>query len=156
MSKHLFVTYFKAMILGAGASLVIMAGPAAAQEPGTRADLEAQKAVLLTKADLDALLPGATNESRAPRTGSARNLTLMQGGRVVGRASGGLNQNTTKAEGKWNVSDEGRYCVEIDWIWGSGSTSEKWCASMYKLGNDYYAVTRQGADAPAWKQTISK
>ena len=127
-----------------------------AQAPATRADLESQKATLLSKADLEALLPGATNENIAPRSGSTRSWSLAQGGRLTGRATGGLNQNYTKAEGKWNIDDDGKYCVNVDWTWGGGASTEKWCAAVYKLGADYYAVTRNGADAVAWKQKISK
>ena len=130
--------------------------PALAQAPATRADLEAQKAVVLTKADLETLLPGAKDVSVAPRTGSQRDLSLMASGRIVGQATGGQNQGYTKAEGKWNVSDDGKFCVNIAWTWGGGSADEKWCATLYKLGDDYYAVTREGPTGVAWKHKITK
>ena len=140
-----------------GAALVTLVSATGAQEKMTLAMLKAQDAKRLDKEALLALLPGAVDVSAPLRaTAQQRRWSLAQDGRLTGNATGGLNQNSTRAEGKWRVNDDGRFCVDIAWTWSGGSSEEKWCGLVYQAGSDHYVVFRDEPEAPAWKHKITR
>jgi hypothetical protein len=129
---------------------------ALAQAPATLADLQTQNAVKLTKADLEALVPGAKNENQS-RQGNNRVLTHGSGGRLMGIMHGAqLAAAGAPGEGKWRIEDDGRYCVDMTWSFRTSSVDEKWCAAIWKAGSDYYATIGDKPDTRAWKQVFKK
>src|SRR5450755_3221378 len=81
-------------------------------------DLDSQGRATLTKEDLGQLLPNASM-SRVNADGNAQFWKNDPGGTFT--ISSG--QSTT-AQGKWHVSDDGRYCVLIEW---KRAPTEEWC-----------------------------
>lgn len=101
--------------------------------------LAQDSAVKMTRDELLSFLPG-TKVTHISSGGSERHWTNEPDGSLYattnnknyGSATG--SQATGKA-GRWKVSDEGKYCVEIDWK----RASEDWCASVLKgVGDAYY------------------
>jgi hypothetical protein len=122
----------------------ILSVPAAAQFITTD-ELNAKNPTKVAKADLEKMIPGATTESTG-RQGGQRSWQNMDGGRLIGRSYGaGQRASGTAAEGKWRISDEGNYCVEIAWTGVTYAGEEKWCAPVVKAGDDLYVVFKTSA-----------
>jgi hypothetical protein len=107
------------------------------QEAVVLRDLEAQSPVTLTKDELTQLLPNAKmtrvslkGNSSAWKNDSSGSFVISSDNRDVG------GQNST-AQGKWHISDDGRYCVLIEW---RRNPTEEWCRYIVKAGTDYYAT----------------
>ena len=99
-------------------------------------------AVKMTRDELLSFLPG-TKVTHFSSGGSERhwtnepdgNLYATTNNKTYGSATG---SRTTGQAGKWKVSDEGKYCVEIDWK----RASEDWCASVLKGEGDTYYLNK--------------
>jgi hypothetical protein len=133
------------LLLAAGA----VVGPVAAEEMTLDAARKAggQK---LTREELASVLPKLTlraESERAQRTwyhnadGSLRATATAKAGRGSGAP--------TKAEGMWRVSQDGKYCVEVQW-----TAPEKWCRMLYKVGNEYFGF-RDDNDATVADRRLS-
>ena len=118
-------------------------------------ELEEKGAAKLSKGELQSLLPGAKVRSVAPSTGSTRTWENTADGKFYAssdnRGALGGKQGLAQARGEWRLSDDGKYCVEIDW----GRSPEKWCRTMYKLGDKYYGAGKD-KDAPPWEFEFRK
>lgn len=92
--------------------------PLAGAQVATYADVKAGKGTQLSAQELRELMPGAKVVSRT-QAGSTRHwqnepdgtFSATSDGRGV---SGGRNAYAT-AEGLWQVTDKGRWCVKIPW-----------------------------------------
>lgn len=140
-------------------SALFLLSPAWAADELTLADIKAQNAQLLTKAELEQLLPGATNRSETQRAvrswKHAADGKLDANSRIKpGQARSGGGQGAGSfASGTWRVNEEGQYCVEIIW---PHSNDEKWCRHVYRVGDHYYGVGGGKDEAKAHKFTLSK
>ena len=112
------------------------AGPGNAPRPG------GDRPSRLTWEQLTALMPGATlrrtNTAGALRqwvNGADGTLTVYWGG-------GGLLQ-THSASGKWSVTKDGHFCLQIDWP----DMPENWCRFLDPTGNGAYQPVPDVADA---------
>jgi Protein of unknown function (DUF995) len=108
-----------------------------AQAPAVLRDLDAQGRATLTKEELTQLLPNAKMLRVSPQ-GQTQIWKNDPSGRFIvssdNRTTAG--QNTT-APGTWHISDDGRYCVLIEWkTYGA----EEWCRYIVKAGSDYYST----------------
>jgi len=125
-------------------SLVFFSQAAMPQQAQVLRDLDPMNPKKLTKEELQQLMPGAkmsrlapsgnthiwTNEPDGTFIVSSDNRNLPGGGNVMGaRAS------TTS--GKWHISDDGRYCVLIEW---KSVPTEEWCRYFFQTSDGYYAT----------------
>lgn len=94
-------------------------------------DLDSQGRATLTKEDLGQLLPNASM-GRVTPDGHTQYWKNDSSGTFI--ISSG--QSTT-AQGKWHISDDGRYCVLIEW---RRVAAEEWCRYIVKAGGAYYAT----------------
>ncbi|MEO8057752.1 MAG: DUF995 domain-containing protein [Burkholderiales bacterium] len=115
----------------------LASAPAAAEEAAVLRDLDAQGRVTLSKDELTQLLPGA-KMSRFNAKGNTNAWKNDADGTFIissdNRDKGGRNSS---AQGKWHISDDGRYCVLIEW---RVNPTEEWCRYIVKSGADYYAT----------------
>lgn len=127
--------------------LVLLAGTAAmagAQTaPLTLRDIEDKKPRALTKDEVTQLIPGA-KMSRVSVRGNTHYWTNESGGSFVassdnmgggGTVRGGGRPST--ASGKWHISDDGRYCILIEW---KGVPTEEWCRYVLETSDGYYTT----------------
>lgn len=124
-----------------------------AQAPAVIGDLAAHSPVTLSKAELEGLLPGA-KMSRTAATGSEHIWTNDPDGSFIvssdKRNSGG---RAGTGRGKWHVSEDGRFCVHIEWK----ASSDKWCRFIVKTDIGYFATKSLQPDTePVFKLEISK
>jgi hypothetical protein len=135
--------------------MLVVAGGALAQDAITPAALKEKGAKMLTKADLEALLPGTTYADE----GDKYNLRYANkaGGALdasgTPRFGGGVTNPPWSGAGTWRVSDQGQYCVEYSVMHG-GTT--KYCMYLWTLGNDYYTTYGRADDAKGKKSQLSK
>lgn len=120
-------------------------------------DLEGMNQRQLSKDELKVLLAGArlarvtvrgnyhhwTNEADGTFVAVAPNLGLV--------TSIGNQRRPSRADGQWHISEDGRYCVVIEWkVVGT----EKWCRVVLHTSDGYYMVSK-GSDT-AHKFEIKK
>ena len=136
------------------ASLCLVSTLTWAQEVAVLRDLDAQGRVTLTRDQLNRLLPGANMERRTAKGNTQGWKNDASGNFVINsdnRDKGGRN---TTAQGKWHISEDGRYCVLIEW---NVNPTEEWCRYIVKAGNDYYATkSDKTGTEKVYKLTISK
>lgn len=109
----------------------------------------------LSKAELDALMPGANVYNRGQQT--ERWWDNNPEGKVrAARGAGSFAHNRSfTGEGTWQVNDQGQYCVDL--LWGNSKNSEKWCRFIFKAGDEYYgARSTTDREANAFKLVIKK
>ena len=119
------------------ASLAAIGTMAHADEPVLR-DLESKSPKQLSKDEASELLTGA-RISRVSQRGNTHLWTNDPGGSFVLSSAGGTGDfgRAATARGKWNISDDGRYCVFIEW---RGIPNEEWCRFILQTTDGYYAV----------------
>lgn len=100
-------------------------------------DLDAAGRTTLTRDELVQLLPSA-NMSRISAKGNTHIWKNDSGGTFIvssdNRDRGSVSSTTS---GKWSISDDGRYCVLIEW---KVVETEEWCRYIVRSGEDYYAT----------------
>jgi hypothetical protein len=118
-------------------SCILVCTLANAQTPAVLRDLDAQGRVTLTREELNQLLPNAKMSRLSPQGQMQIWKNDPSGSFIVSsenRTTGGRN---TTAPGTWHISDDGRYCVLIEWkTYGA----EEWCRYVVKAGSDYYTT----------------
>jgi Protein of unknown function (DUF995) len=140
--------------LGAFANCALAASLAFAQDAAMLRDLDAVGRVTLTKEELSQLLPGA----RMSRFTLGGNTQIWKndadGSFVISSDNRDKAGSNSTAQGKWHVSEDGRYCVLIEW---RRNPTEEWCRYLVKAGADYYATkTDKNATEKVYKLTITK
>ncbi len=133
---------------------VLVATLASAQQVAVLRDLDAQGRVTLTKDELNQLLPNA-KMSRVISNGNTHFWKNDSDGSFIissdNRDKRGL---TTTAQGKWHISDDGRYCVLIEW---RVNPTEEWCRYVVRAGADYYTTkSDKTGTEKVYKLAISK
>ena len=118
-------------------SIALVSTIAAAQEIAVLRDLDAQGRVTLSKDELSQLLPNA----KMSRTSGKGNTHFWKndsdGTFIISSDNRDKSGRNTTAQGKWHISDDGRYCVLIEW---KVNPTEEWCRYIVKSGADYYAT----------------
>lgn len=131
---------------------VVSTGTAEAQQL-TLKEIQEKGAVRMTKEELLALIPGSTNTNPSFSSTNVRRFEHKADGTVYASATGAFAGSGGRGSGTWSVNDEGRYCVDLTWPGRSGMLPEKWCAAVYKLGDETYAISR---DLKAYKHEFKK
>jgi hypothetical protein len=118
-------------------SLVLVATLASGQEIAVLRDLDAQGRVTLTKDELSQLLPNA----KMTRVSAKGNTSVWKndssGSFVISSDNRDVQGQNSTAQGKWHISEDGRYCVLIEW---KRNPTEEWCRYIVRAGADYYAT----------------
>lgn len=88
--------------------------------------------VRMSRDELLAFIPG-TEVSHVNRFGSQRRWTNGADGKFVASSDNKRFGNSTgssnaSAPGTWRISDDGRYCISIDWR----REAENWCSYIVK------------------------
>ena len=128
-------------------TLVLLAGLCAATafaqtEELVLRDIESKSPKKLSKAELTELMTGA-KMSRISGRGNVHNWSNDSDGSFVvssdNRGAGAVRASgrSTTSPGKWHISDDGRYCVLIEW---RGVPTEEWCRFILQTTDGYYAV----------------
>ena len=117
-------------------ALVTLFLPSAyAEPPAVLRDLESMSPVTLSKQDLEALLP----DTKVVRVIANGNTHIWKNGTdgtfIISSDNRATTNKSATAPGKWHISDDGRYCVLIEWRNG---TSEDWCRYVMKTADGYY------------------
>jgi len=99
-------------------------------------------AVKMTRDELVSLLPG-TKVTHITKAGSERHWTNEPDGSLYATSNNKLygsamGMQTAGQAGTWKVSDEGKYCIDIDWK----KVSEKWCSYVLKGEGDIYYLNK--------------
>ena len=128
-----------AAIMAAPAHAQTAEAPAAGESPVLR-DLDGKNPHVLTPEEIKSFMPGA----RVART-SARGNTVYwtndEGGKLFATSdnkSYGSNTRATTTPGTWNITDDGRYCVLINY---RAVAAEQWCRFIIKTDDGYYGTT---------------
>jgi hypothetical protein len=118
-------------------ALAAVCTTAFADDPVLLRDLDAAGRVTLTKDELTALLPGASMGRISVRGFAQFWKNDPDGTFIISNAAklGAKANNTT--QGKWHISDDGRYCVLIEW---RGVDTEEWCRYIIRSADSYYAT----------------
>lgn len=127
---------------------------ASAQGPSVLRDLDAQGRVTLTKDELSQLMPNA-KMSRVSAKGNTHNWKNNSSGTfIISSDNKDRGYGSSTAQGKWNISEDGRYCVLIEW---KSVDTEEWCRYIVKSGSDYYATRSDKVGTEkVYKLVISK
>jgi len=100
-------------------------------------DLESLQPHTLSAQELQQLMPGAAVR-RVNEKGNSQGWTNGADGSFVAssdnRATSG---RASTAPGKWHITDDGRYCVLIEW---KHTDAEEWCRAVIKTSDGYYAA----------------
>jgi hypothetical protein len=142
---------FRHMLL---AMLLSTVAQSAAAQALTLGQVKQKGATPLTKEELATLLPGS--EYRRQVGTVYTHWTNFPDGTVdAGRINSGtrtVRYNRDGQDGTWRVRDDGAYCVDV-----AGDYPAKWCRTVYRLGNDYYAFSPRAVDeAKAWKFSLKR
>lgn len=128
--------------------------PAAAQEAAMLRDLDAQGRVTLSKEELTQLLPGAKMSRFTARGNTNAWKNDSDGTFVISSDNRDRAGSNSTALGKWHISEDGRYCVLIEWRM---NPTEEWCRYVVKAGDSYYATrSDKNATEKVYKLSISK
>ncbi len=134
---------------------VLISSVAAAQAIAVLRDLDAQGRTTLSKDELSQLLPNA-KMSRVNEKGNTHFWKNDLDGTFI-ISSDNRDKPTGRgstAQGKWHISDDGRYCVLIEW---KVNPTEEWCRYIVKSGADYYATkSDKTGTEKVYKLVISK
>lgn len=134
------------------ASLTLVSTLASGETISTVADLDAQSPVVLTREELAQLLPGA-RVSKLTNRGNTHTWVNDTSGSFVARSDGRSSSGVAgSAPGKWHISDDGRYCILVEWK----GAPEEWCRVILKAGSGYYAAASDKKTARVLKLEISK
>jgi hypothetical protein len=144
------LTHFSVLPL----ALAFVATLANGQTTTVLRDLDALGRVTLTKDELTQLLPNASVR-RVSATGNNQAWKNDSGGTfIVSSDNKSMNLRNSTASGKWHISEDGRYCVLIEW---KRVETEEWCRYIVKAGNDYYSTKSERVETEkVYKLEISK
>jgi hypothetical protein len=135
------------------ASLVTVVQGAAAQAI-TLAEVRQKGGTPLTMEELTTLLPGSEYR-RQVGTVYTHWMNFPDGTLDAGRINAGtrtVRYNRDGQDGTWTIRGDGAYCVDV-----RGDYPAKWCRTIYRLGNGYYAFSPRAVDeAKAWKFSLKR
>ncbi|MFL9916038.1 DUF995 domain-containing protein [Paraburkholderia fungorum] len=123
----------------------VVASSSAAQKPVAAANPQptgAGRPPRVTKEQLQALLPGSTM-LRTNIAGALRQWVNKPDGTLTVYWGGAGLRQSHSASGRWSVTDEGRFCLHIDWE----DLPENWCRFLEQTANGEYQPIADIADA---------
>jgi hypothetical protein len=118
-------------------SFALVCSLACAQEAAVLRDLDAQGRVTLTKDELTQLLPGSNMRRFTGKGNTHIWKNDSSGSFIVSSDNRDKGKGNTTAPGKWHISEDGRYCVLIEW---KTIETEEWCRYIVRAGDAYYAT----------------
>lgn len=128
-------------LLFVAVALLPLASGAAAQS--VVSDLDGLSPSVLTKDELQALMTGA-NMSRVITSGSTHHWRNEPGGTfIISSDNRATSSWATTAQGTWRISDDGRYCLRIEWRSGL----EDRCHFVIRTSGGYFLT--QSPNTPA-------
>jgi hypothetical protein len=128
-------------LIAIGCLLGLVLAAAAQPQELTLRDLESKNPRKLSKDEVTQLMTGA-KMSRISGRGNRHYWSNDSGGSFVissdntgkGASGGGAGRPST-AQGKWHISDDGRYCVLIEW---KSVPTEEWCRYVLDTSDGHY------------------
>ena len=108
-----------------------------AQEIGVVRDLDAVGRVTLSKDELTQLIPDAKMSRTSAKGNTHYWKNDLDGSFIISSDNRDSNSRSSTAPGKWHISEDGRYCVLIEW---KKNPTEEWCRYLMKAGKDYYST----------------
>jgi hypothetical protein len=135
-------------------ALLLALAQGAAAQALTLGQVKQKGGTPLTKEELVTLLPDS--EYRRQVGTVYTHWTNFSDGTVeAGRINSGtrtVRYNRDGQDGTWRVRGDGAYCVDV-----RGDYPAKWCRTIYRLGNGYYAFSPRADDeAKAWKFSLKQ
>jgi Protein of unknown function (DUF995) len=142
------------------AALFSAAGATAQPQELALRDLESKSPRKLNKDEVTALMTGAKISRISPR-GSQNFWTNDVGGSFVAssdnRGAGAMAQSAgrpAQAPGKWHISEDGRYCILIEW---KSVGNEEWCRYVLATSDGHYLIRSDNVGTErVYKFEISK
>ena len=117
-------------------------------------DLDAQGRVTLSKEELSQLLPNAKMSRFTAKGNTQFWKNDSDGSFIISSDNRDRQGRNSTAQGKWHISEDGRYCVLIEW---KVVPTEEWCRYIVKAGADYYATkSEMTGTEKVYKLVISK
>lgn len=114
------------------------ASTAFAQEVSVLRDLDSLSPSTLSKADLQDLIPKA-KMLRVLANGNTHIWTNEPDGTfIVSSDNRATSGRSATGQGKWHITDEGRYCIFVEWR----ASSEDWCRFVLKTSDGSYYTTK--------------
>lgn len=123
-------------------SLLFFSGLAFGQQAQVLRDLESKQPSTLSKDELKQLLPGA-KMGRVTTIGNTQFWSNDPDGTFIISSDnrvptpGASFSRASTAPGKWHISDDGRYCVLIEW---KRVDTEEWCRYIIKTTDGFFAT----------------
>ncbi|PXW22288.1 DUF995 domain-containing protein [Paraburkholderia caballeronis] len=111
----------------------------------------AQTASALTKDELQRMLPGTTVVSTGIG-GASHHWTNDAGGTFTATSDEMGRGRSSTAQGGWHVSDDGKYCVHVDWK----RYTEDWCAPVVQTADGKYTLVQGGSAGAPTQIEISR
>lgn len=129
-----------------GVLIVNGSAPALAEDDGVK----------LSKEELEQLIPG-TKAAYVIKQGSTHRWINEPDGKFVAstdaKAINATGATGSSARGTWHISDEGKYCISIDWK----REAENWCRFVYRTAdNAYYMTNTDTPNAERRKLELAK
>jgi len=146
-------------LLGFASSFLLVSPAPAQQAAPTLRDLDDKNPKTLSAEEIRQLLPGAKMKRVTP-SGWVNNWTNEPGGQFVVSAfnpNPGMSRSAggSSSRGKWHISDDGRYCVLIEWV--GNYPTEEWCRYVLQTSDGYYLVKSDKLKTEkVYKMEISK
>lgn len=124
-----------------------------ADEPMVLRDLDAIGRVTLSREELSRLLPNAKMSRVTAKGNSHYWKNELDGNFIISSDNSDKRGRGSTAQGKWHMSEDGRYCVLIEW---KATPTEEWCRFIVKAGADYYSTKSDSIGTEkVYKLTIS-
>jgi hypothetical protein len=147
------------VLLGSVSFFLVSASALSQGTEPTLRDLDRKDPKRLSIEEVKQLLPGAKMRRVTPR-GWVNTWTNEPDGQFVASAfnpNPGVSRSTggSSSKGKWHISDDGRYCVLIEWV--GNYPTEEWCRYVLQTSDGYY-LTRsdQVKTEKVYKMEITK
>jgi hypothetical protein len=124
------------------------------QEAAVLRDLDSAGRATLTKEELGQLLPGAAMSRVTAKGNTHYWKNDPDGSFIISSDNRDRGGRPSTASGKWHISDDGRYCVLIEW---KSIDAEEWCRYIVRSGDAYYgAKSDKTGTEKVYKLSISK
>ncbi len=118
-------------------ALTLFGSVAFADDATLLRDLDAIGWKTLSKDELSQLLPGATMRRLTPNGNTHIWKNDGDGSFIISSDRRDTNRGSSTTPGKWHLSDDGRYCILIEW---RTVNTEEWCRYIIRAGSSYYGV----------------
>jgi Protein of unknown function (DUF995) len=130
-SKLLWVVYVLA--------LVGFVPQATAQEEKLQGAQILEKGKKLSADVVKTMIVAESEVEHVTATGTIRRWKNNANGKFIAsnRSVGGRPGSVT-GHGEWNLTENGDYCVSIEWRSAKSVSEEKWCRTLWQVGDIYF------------------